>query len=210
MAFYGTWRFVIPFTLSHNLVTGLSLEPDISSPFSQIPFLIYILMLSSHVCPSLPSGLFTEILLTQMIHAFSIPSMYATWPAHLTFWFSSFNNIWWRGKSTNLHVMQLTSAHTEQRHAHSRQKHTSPRSYEIRWPQHHLSNVDSAMRTFWSPRKRNVMKEFKRGIRFIAEAQSAAATLHCSKWCQEESYASYYWLSRHSSQTFRFNVCALN
>ena len=56
--FYGTWRFITAFTSVHHL--SLSLASLIQSLSPHPSSWRYILILSCHLCPDLPSGLFAS------------------------------------------------------------------------------------------------------------------------------------------------------
>ena len=67
------------------LATCLYSEPDQSSPYPHIHFWKGILMLSSHLLLSLPSGLFTSAFPTKTLYVPLLSHIRATCPAYLIF-----------------------------------------------------------------------------------------------------------------------------
>jgi len=58
-------------------------EPDQSSPYSHPTSWIFILILSSHLCLGLPSGIFPSGFPTKTLHATILSPIRATCPTHL-------------------------------------------------------------------------------------------------------------------------------
>ena len=80
-AFYGTRRFITAFTRARYCPYP---EPARSSPCpSTSRFLKYILILSSHLCLGLPSGLFPSLFPTKSLYAPLISPIRGTCPAPL-------------------------------------------------------------------------------------------------------------------------------
>ena len=78
--FYGTRRFITTFTSAHQL--SLS-EPARSSPYPHIPLPESILILSSHLCLCLPSGLSLRYPHQNLEYAFPLPyTSYMPHPLH--------------------------------------------------------------------------------------------------------------------------------
>ena len=80
-ALYGTWRFITAFTSARHLLLSWansiqSIPPNPTSWRS-------ILILSSHLCLGLPSGLFPSGLSTKPLYTPLISPIRATCPAHL-------------------------------------------------------------------------------------------------------------------------------
>jgi hypothetical protein len=79
--FYGTRRFIPLLTraLHWSLSWARSIQPKQTNP---IP-LIHILILSTHLCLGLRSGLFPSGFPTNILYEFLSPSTHVTCPAHL-------------------------------------------------------------------------------------------------------------------------------
>jgi hypothetical protein len=65
-----------------------------------------ILIPSSHLRLSLPSGHFLWEFMTKYVYTFLVSSMHATWPNHLISWSGHPNNTWLRGHIAELLTMQ--------------------------------------------------------------------------------------------------------
>jgi hypothetical protein len=79
--FYGT-KGSLP--CSQEPSTGPCLKPDQSSTYHSILSLLRsILILSTHLCLVLPSGLFPYDIPTKILYAFLFSPIHATCPAHL-------------------------------------------------------------------------------------------------------------------------------
>ena len=77
--FYGIWRFITAFTSARHLPFP---QPVRFSPYPTIP-LPSILILSSHLCLGLPSGLFLSGFPTKTLYTPLLSPIRATCPAHL-------------------------------------------------------------------------------------------------------------------------------
>ena len=80
-AFYGTWRFITTFTSACHL--PLSWASWIQSIPLHPTSWRFILILSSHLCLGLPSGLFPSGFPTKTLHIPLLSPIHATCPANL-------------------------------------------------------------------------------------------------------------------------------
>jgi hypothetical protein len=80
-AFYGTRRFISAFTSARHL--SLSWASSIQSISLHPTSWRYVLILSSHTCLGLPSGLFPSGFPTKTLYTPLSPPIRATCPAHL-------------------------------------------------------------------------------------------------------------------------------
>jgi hypothetical protein len=67
----------------HNSPPLVPILSQINPVHTTPPYLRSILILSTHLCPGLPSGLFPSGFTTNILYAFLFSPMHATWPDHL-------------------------------------------------------------------------------------------------------------------------------
>ena len=82
LAFCGTWRFITAFTSAHHL--SLSWASSIHSMPPHPTSWRFIIMLSSHLCLGLPSGLLPSGFPTKTLYMPVLSSIHTTCPTHLT------------------------------------------------------------------------------------------------------------------------------
>jgi hypothetical protein len=105
---YGTWRFITVFTKAYHW--NLSWASWIHFTPSLPILLRSILMLSSHLCLGLPSGLFPLGLHQNPVNTSSFPQVcQMSCPPHPP-WFNHPNNIWWRMLAMKFLLGQNTSS----------------------------------------------------------------------------------------------------
>ena len=106
-AFYGTRRFITALTSVRHL--SLSWGSSVQSIPLHYTSWSSILMLSSHLCLGLPSGLFPSGFPTKNLYTPLSSPIRATWPAHLILLdFFHPHNIGWAVQIIKLLIMQFS------------------------------------------------------------------------------------------------------
>ena len=103
-ALYGTQWFITTFTSPRHLT--LSWASSVESILPHLTSSRSILILSSHLCLGLPSGLFPSGFPTKTLYAPLLSLICATYPAHHIFsWFYHPNSIGWGVQIIKLIIM---------------------------------------------------------------------------------------------------------